>query len=43
MLPALKFPRPSSFSKKALFVVVDPVELWATRQRRPSASGKSTG
>jgi hypothetical protein len=41
MLPAVNSQNP--FHSWKVLSVVDPVELWATRQRRPSASGKSIG
>jgi len=40
--PGTGLPTPS-FPIKSLFVVVDPVELWATRRRRPSAAPNPQG
>src|ERR1700730_4236513 len=43
MLPGTERPKDPFPHRKSLFVVVKPVELWATRQASSKRSGKSTG
>jgi hypothetical protein len=42
-VPGTEIPKTLFPHRKSLFVVVKPVELWATRQRRPSAAANPQG
>src|SRR5580704_10094188 len=42
-VPGTEIPKTLFPYRKSLFVVVKPVELWATRQRRPSAVANPQG